>query len=205
MRKNLLFFGPPGSGKGTQINILKEYFDLVVISTGDIARSLASNDKKIQETLDRGELLEDEVIFKAVDNKIGETGDDLSIIFDGFPRNLMQAKKLDEILLHHNRILDAAIYIYLDESEVVKRLTTRKVCSKCGQPLFNLERCPNCGGTSIIRSDDNEATIINRMQVFLERTLPLTTYYEKKNILLEINGKQSIEGVAKDIKKGLGV
>lgn len=205
MTKNIIFFGPPGSGKGTQIIILNDYFKLEVISTGDISRELAAKDKKIKSLIDRGELIGDEIIFKAIDQRIEKIDQDTSIICDGFPRNLVQAKRLDEILLHRGRILDAAIYIYLDESEVVKRLTNRIVCSKCGQPIYNLPKCSLCGGKPTVRKDDNEATIINRMQVFLERTLPLVTYYEKKNILVEINGKQSVEGVAKDIKKGLSL
>ena len=203
--KNLVFFGPPGSGKGTQINKLAELISLNVISTGKIARDLAKNDIEVKKTLDRGELISDEVIFKEVKKAIEETDKETSIIFDGFPRNLIQAKKLDEILLHYSRILDAAIYIYLEEAEVVNRLTKRKVCSKCGQPFSSEEVCPNCGGKALKRDDDNEATIINRMQVFLERTLPLVTYYEKKNLLIQINGNQSVEDVAKDIKEGLNL
>lgn len=205
MTTTLVFLGPPGSGKGTEIKELEKHLDLEVVSTGDIARDLAKNDPKIQKLLEKGNLISDDSLFSAVDQKIDSVGEAKSIIFDGFPRNLVQAEKLDEILLHHNRHLDAAIYIYLDEEEVVRRLTIRKICGKCGQPFFDQEKCPKCGGEPIIRTDDNKSTIINRMQVFLERTLPLISFYESKNILIQINGKQSIEDVAEDIKERLGL
>ncbi len=205
MAKTIVFLGPPGSGKGTQISELKKLLDIEVLATGEIARELAAKDPEIQKTLDRGELLADDLVYAAINKKIAKVSEEKSIIFDGFPRNLTQAKKLDEMLIHHSRSLDATVYIYLDEEEVVKRLTIRKVCANCGRPLYSETICPDCGGRPTIRKDDNEATVINRMQVFLERTLPLVSYYQSRGILLEINGKQSIEDVASDIKKGLNL
>ncbi|MFA5197545.1 MAG: nucleoside monophosphate kinase [Patescibacteria group bacterium] len=206
MIKNILFVGPPGSGKGTQINELKKYLKFEVISSGDIVRDLAESDEAIKKTLESGALVKDEILIKEVDRRIDQIDPEMGIVFDGFPRNLHQAEQLDEMLLHnHDRALDAVVYIYLDEKEVVKRLTIRKVCEKCNRPLYDLSKCPDCGGKPVIRKDDNEATIINRMQVFLENTLPLVSYYKTREVLLEINGEQSIEGVARDIKEGLGL
>jgi len=205
MSKTIVFVGPPGSGKGTQISELRKYLDLEVLSTGDIARGLAEKDPEIQKIMDKGELISDDLIFSAIDEKIAAADKNKSIIFDGFPRNLTQAKKLDELLLHHGRSLDATVYVYLDEDEVVTRLTIRKVCEKCGRPLFDLPKCPDCGGLPTTRKDDNKSTIINRMQVFLERTLPIVSYYETRGKLKQINGKQSIESVASDIKESLSL
>jgi adenylate kinase len=203
--KNIVFLGPPGSGKGTQINELEKYLDFTVISSGDMVRELAEKNQQIKQLLEKGELVSDNVLLSEVDRQIGIIDKSRGIFFDGFPRTLNQAKKMDEILINHERVLDAAIYIYLEEEEVVKRLARRRVCRKCGRPFFDSPRCPSCGGQPVIRKDDNEATIINRMQVFLEQTLPLVDYYETRNILLQINGNQSIKNVGRDIKKGLGL
>ncbi len=206
MIKNILLVGPPGSGKGTQINELKKYLKFEVISSGDIVRSLAESDPFVKKTLESGELVKDDILIQEVDRRIELIDPEVGIIFDGFPRNLHQAKQLDEMLLHdHDRVLDAVIYIFLDEKEVIKRLTIRRVCEKCNRPLYGLTKCPDCGGKPIVRKDDNKATIINRMQVFLENTLPLVSYYQTREILLEINGEQSIKKVAHDIKEGLNL
>jgi len=200
MAKNLIFLGPPGSGKGTQIGKLTTYLEAKVISSGDIVRSLAEKNQAIRETMKKGELVDDKVLFEEIESKISEIDSDISLIFDGFPRIFNQAKELSEILEGNGRKLDSVVYVYLDENEVVKRLTIRKVCSKCGQPLYDLEICPSCGGKAMIRQDDNEKTIRTRMKVFLAQTKPLVSYYKEMELLIEIDGKQSIEEVATDIR-----
>lgn len=203
MVKNMVIFGPPGSGKGTQISEMKKYLPLTVIASGDIARSLAKKDKAVAQKMHKGELIEDELIFGELEATIAKIDQDTSLIFDGFPRNLDQTELLNKLLFRINRRLDKAIYIYLDEEEVIKRLAIRKVCEQCGRPLFSESKCPDCGGKPTVRGDDNESTIIKRMQVFLDKTAPLIEYYGSKNILVEIDGKQSIEKVAEDIKEAL--
>lgn len=200
MAENLIFLGPPGSGKGTQIEKLTKYLEAQIISSGDIVRSLAEKSSAIREIMQKGELVDDKTIFEEIKSKISKIEFDVGLIFDGFPRNINQAKELNGILKDNKRSLNHVIYVRLDEDEVVKRLTIRRVCAKCGQPLFDLETCPKCGGEAIIRQDDNEKTIRTRMKVFIAQTKPLVTYYKKTNLLVEINGKQTIEDVARDIK-----
>lgn len=202
---NIILIGPPGSGKGTQIKELKERMDFEVIATGEIARNLAKSDKNIEETLAKGELISDEILLDAIDKVLLNLDKEKNLIFDGFPRNLAQAEKLEKLMLDHNRTIDSVVYIVLDEQEVVKRLAIRKVCGKCGTPIFSGEKCPHCGGRAILRPDDNAQTVMNRMQVFLDKTTPLIEFYRNKSILKEVNGNQSIEDVAKDINEQLGL
>jgi adenylate kinase len=200
---NIILIGPPGSGKGTQIKEIKKYLDVEVISTGDITRDLAKQNEEIKKTLSRGELISDEVLLAEIDLKLKNIGKDKAIIFDGFPRSLTQAEKLEHLMLDHGLTVDKAIYIVLDEEEVVKRLSIRKVCEQCGQPIYEGEICSSCGGKATLRPDDSRETVINRMQVFLDKTMPLVSFYKNKSILKEINGKQSVEAVAADIKEAI--
>jgi len=126
------------------------------------------------------------------------------IVFDGFPRTLHQAEALNEILLHHGRNLDMVVYISLEEDVIVERLSKRMVCSLCGHNLpSGVTKCSECGGRPVRRQDDEPATIIKRVQTYLENTLPLISYYRNKGILLEIDGDQLIAAVASDIKEKL--
>lgn len=204
MSKNIIFFGPPGSGKGTQIDLLKHSLDYEIISSGDIVRKLAQNNQNVQAQLESGELVKDEILFGAIEKKIKETPSSVGVVFDGFPRNIRQAEALEKMLANCHRYLDRVIYIYLSEQEVIARLTIRRVCDRCGKPLYGLENC-TCGGKATIRRDDSPEVIKNRYKVFLDETRPLVSYYEKKNTLLRINGDQSIDDVSKEIKRGLGL
>ena len=202
--KNLVIIGPPGSGKDTQVDSMRQLFDFELISTGDIARALADKNEKYKKIVEAGGLLDDVVLTAELGKKIDSIPNDMGIVFDGYPRNLHQAELLNEILLHHNRILDQVIYLSLDEAAVVERLTNRHVCSLCGHNTGDATTCPLCGGTPTKRHDDEPAVIIRRVQTFLENTLPLINYYRNKGILLEIDGDQSIEAVAREVKEKLG-
>lgn len=202
--KNLVVLGPPGSGKDTQVGELANYLDFELISGGDVSRKLAEKKYEYRKIVNTGGLLDDDLVLAEVDTIIGGIDKSKGIVFDGFPRTLHQAESLSEILLHHDRSLDKAIYIALEEEEIVKRLSRRKVCALCGKNLFpSIGKCPKCGGRPVSRPDDEPAVIIKRVQTFLENTLPLVNYYRNKGILIEIDGNQSIIQVAKDIKEKL--
>lgn len=202
--RNFIIMGPPGSGKDTQIEALLESHNLTMISSGDIARKLASENNLYKEIIAKGELLDDKVIIKEVEKEISQIEPALGIIFDGFPRTVIQAEKLNEILVNNGRTLDAAVYIHVEEEEIVKRLSSRLVCPICKRnldPHNNI--CPECNVEGIRRSDDEPVTVINRIQTFLDKTMPLVSYYKDRGILYEINGEQSVENVTKDILERL--
>ena len=203
--KNMVIIGPPGSGKDTQIEELAKYNKFTLISSGDIARKLAAKNEKLKKIINEGGLVDDTILLTEIDKLLDNVDQSEGVVFDGFPRTLHQADSLGEMLLHHGRNMDVAIYIQLDEEEIVKRLSSRRICAICGHDIHHgSEKCVECGGRPIRRSDDEPAVIIKRVQTFLENTLPLINYYRNKGIIIEINGDQSISAVAREIKEKLG-
>jgi adenylate kinase len=202
--KNIIVIGPPGSGKDTQIEKMSKYLDFCLVSTGDIVRKLAEKSEKIKLIMNEGGLVDDKIVIAEVDKQLKQIDKNMGVVFDGFPRNLHQAELLNETLLHNGRTLDAVVYINLEEGVIVERLTSRTICSLCGQniPIGSI-KCVICGGRPVRRQDDEPATVIKRVQTFLENTLPLISYYRNKGILFEVDGDQLITAVANDIKEKL--
>ncbi len=204
--KNIIFFGPPGSGKDTQISELKKSFNFEFISGGDISRRLADKNKGLKETISHGGLINDDLVLPDADEIIKTIPADIGIVFDGFPRTLYQAERLSEIMVRNSRTVDAAIYLSLEEEEILARLSKRLVCAICGNNLpQDSKTCPKWGGRAVTRPDDQPITVIKRVQTFLEKTLPLVTYYRNRGILIEIDGNQKVVDVALDIKNKLGL
>jgi len=202
--KNIIILGPPGSGKDTQIEEMAKYIKFELISAGDILRKAAEKNEKLHKIIDSGGLVDDATVLAAMDKRLSTVAADTGVVFDGFPRTLRQAEALGEILLHHGRNLDTVVYIALEEGAIVARLSRRQVCSLCGHNVHTgSEKCFICGGRAVRRHDDEPVIIINRVQTYLENTLPLVNYYRNKGIIIEINGDQSISAVAKDIKNHL--
>jgi adenylate kinase len=203
--KNLVFIGPPGSGKDTQIEELIKIENFNVVRAGNIAKNLTKTNKRFEQIVASGGLIDDDVILAEVDKLMHTFPIESGIIFDGFPRTLHQAEKLDQLLEHQNRYLDAVVYISLEEDEIIKRLSSRKICSLCGENILNsVEKCRKCGGRPVRRHDDEPAIIIDRVQTFLEKTLPLVDYFRNKAKLIEIDGDQTIGNVSRDIREKLG-
>ena len=203
-KTQLLIIGAPGSGKGTQASRLKDDFGLSHISSGDVLRSEVSRGtefgKKIKEYMDRGEIGPVELITDTVLNFI-DTNASGGFILDGFPRVIYQAEKLDE---KYN--IDAALFIDVAEEEVVMRITGRRTCKNCSSiyhivfnPSSQENICDSCGGELIQRSDDNEETIKKRMSVYLNDTMPIVDFYEKKGILKRIDGNRNPDEIYNEI------
>lgn len=202
--KGIIVIGPPGSGKDTQVELLAKEYDVAIISTGDLVREMAKKDRKIRQVMASGGLVDDQTILNEIDTLLNGVPAEKMVIFDGFPRTMHQAEGVNEILSHHNRLIDAVIYIELEEEVVVERLSKRRVCVLCGVNIpAGAEKCVKCGGRAVQRDDDTPAAILRRVQTFLESTLPLVNYYRNKGILAEIEGDQSITAVAADIKEKL--
>ena len=176
----LILFGPR-AGKGTQADLLKEKHNLLHLSTGDILRDEVSNNTELgieaKKFMDSGELVTDDLIIGMIKNKIESTADVSGFLFDGFPRTISQAEALDSMLKESNLEIDKVISLEVDDNVLMKRLLSRG------------------------RSDDNESTIKNRLEVYKNQTLPIKDFYKSNNKLLEIKGDSSIEEVSSDIEK----
>ncbi|NOX45136.1 MAG: adenylate kinase [Caldiserica bacterium] len=204
---NLVLLGPPGAGKGTLAARLVEEFGFVHLSTGDLLREEVKRGSELGRLakgyMDRGELVPDEVILGMVRERVD--GRDDGFLFDGFPRTIAQAEGLEEILPVH-----LVIYLDLPEEEVVRRLSARRVCKRCGanynlitQPPKAPGICDRCGGELYQRPDDREEVIRNRFRVYREQSAPLIGYYEGKGILRRVDASLPPEEVFRRVAEVL--
>ena len=206
---NVILLGAPGAGKGTQATKLVEKYDIPHISTGDIFRANIKGQTPIgvvaKSYIDKGQLVPDEVTVEIVKNRLNEE-DCLTkgYLLDGFPRNTFQAEELDKF-----SNVEKVVNISVDLSKLLKRITGRRVCSKCGESyhvdfLNGKTDCARCGGELIQRADDNEETVGKRLAVYSEQTKPLIEYYEKAGKLITVDGDKSIDAVFAEICEKLG-
>ena len=210
----LILLGPPGAGKGTQAEKLTKYLTGLHVSTGDIFRYNIKNNtelgKKAKSYMDSGKLVPDELTIDLVWDKLDSIDKDKSIILDGFPRNLAQAKALDEGLKERNDKIDKVINIAVDDEVIIKRIAGRRVCPNCGMS-FHVDNnppkvdgiCDNCKHELIQRDDDKEETVHKRIDVYNEQTAVLIDFYKQKGILTTIDGQKSPDEVFEDITKSL--
>lgn len=200
--ETIVLLGAPGSGKDTQAEFLAEALGYQTISTGQLMRILAGHDDKLRDMMVRGELIPDTIVEDELISAFILLPEDQPVIIDGYPRNLDQAQKLDEILAKNNRHLDKVLLIDVSEKEAVKRISIRRVCSKCGN--ISAEKgntCSVCGGRLTVREDDKPASVKERFKVFREATKPMIDYYEKQGVLVKIDGSPVPEVVRESIKK----
>lgn len=206
--------GPPGAGKGTQAERLQKEFDIAHISTGDMFREAIKNGtdlgKEAKKFMDEGALVPDEVTIGIVKERLQESDTKKGFMLDGFPRTVPQAEALENTLGSLGASLDAVVYINVPNEKLVERLTGRRVCKKCGatyhiafNPSKDSDVCDVCSGVLYQRSDDTVETVENRLNVYLKNTQPLIEFYEKKGLLLEINGDQKVDEAFKEIQKAL--
>ena len=211
---NIVLFGPPGSGKGTQAEKLIKKYGLIHLSTGDILREAISKKTplglKAKEYLDKGELVPDEDVVNMVIKKLDVEKDPNGFIFDGFPRTLDQAKALEEKLSEQNKGIDKAVFIEVPNEELMKRLGGRWTCKNCqavyheiASPPKVVGKCDKCGGELYQRPDDNEATIRERLKVYFNQTTPVLEYYKSNGKLIAVDGKLSIDEVAEKVVEAL--
>lgn len=209
---HLVLLGAPGAGKGTQVERLKGKLGLVHIAAGDLLRKAVKErtllGQKAENFIKEGRLVSDDIVLELLEDKIRE--EKKGFILDGFPRNLWQAKKLDEILHRENRRLDLVINLEVKESTIIERLSRRLVCSSCGR-IYNKENlgdfsstCRVCGASFFQRDDDNPEAIKERIKTYLKHTHPLISYYREKKILYNIEGEQSPEEITQEILNFLG-
>lgn len=203
---NIVLLGAPGAGKGTQAAKLVAEFGTPHISTGDMLRAAVKAGtplgKKAQTYMNAGELVPDEVIIGLVTERLSEPDTQKGFILDGFPRTSAQAVALDAELSRLNRPLDAALLVDVKFDVIIKRLTSRRMCKECGFIGTDaLSSCPKCGGEMYQRSDDNEQTVRNRLEVYERSTAPLIDYYRGSDLLVSVDGDRDVELVYNDIKQ----
>ncbi len=206
----LILLGPPGVGKGTQAELIGKRFGLFHISTGDILREAIEKGShlglKAKRFMDAGELIPDENVGDIIEEKLREDDVKEQFLLDGFPRTAKQVEILDRILEKVKSKIDLAFLIDLDEEEIVKRLSGRRVCSSC-KTLYNLTYkppqtegvCDRCGEKLVQRKDDSEKVIRERLSVYRKETLPVIDIYDTRGILVRINGHAGSEEVQRTI------
>ncbi|MGI9535232.1 MAG: adenylate kinase [Thermodesulfobacteriota bacterium] len=182
----IIIFGPPGAGKGTQANFITERYNVPHISTGDLLREAVKNETETglhaKSFMDKGELVPDTVVIEIIKQKLANLENN-KFMLDGFPRTVAQAEALDNMLEEINLKLDAVIFLDVDDEEVVSRILKRQEIEG--------------------RQDDSEDVVRNRLNVYKEQTSPLSNYYESKGILQKIVGKGDIEDISNKINKVL--
>ena len=212
---NVILMGPPGAGKGTQAKRIAQIFKIPHISTGDMLREAvaAGTDLglKVKEIMDKGLLVPDDLMIDLVRERLSREDTRNGFILDGFPRTVEQAAALDEMLEDLGRKIDVALLVNADEEEVVKRISSRRVCPECGK-VYNLltirpkveGRCDNDGAELIQRDDDMPDTVRARYRVYLEKTEPVIQYYSSnKSQFLEVDGTGEIDVVTDKIVEHL--
>ncbi|MDD5044617.1 MAG: adenylate kinase [Candidatus Omnitrophica bacterium] len=208
----IVLLGPPGAGKGTQAKDLSKRLALSHISTGDILREEVKNNtalgREAKAYMDKGELVPDKLVISMLQSRLTSKSANNGFILDGFPRNLPQAKALDEMLKAAGIDIDNVFYLEASEPVIVQRLSGRRVCTKCGA-IFHVQNmppkteniCDKCGAKLYQRSDDHEETIKNRLHVYLKETAALIDYYKKQDKLHYVDADREADFVIKDILK----
>lgn len=194
---NILLFGAPGTGKGTQSAFLVSRMNFFHISTGDLFRSALSQKTalglKAQVYMDKGQLVPDQIVIDLIKEKLSSLPEDQSIVLDGFPRTLVQAEALDELFLSLNKTLDKVLYLNMSMELLVERLSGRRVAEKSGR-VYHIKFkppkvenvCDETGEQLLHRKDDQPEVVEERLNTYTRQTEPLIEYYKKKNILFEL-------------------
>ena len=213
----IVLMGAPGSGKGTQSQLLVAAYGVPQISTGDLLREAVSRNselgQKAKAAMDAGKLVDDSIVLGMIRERLAQPDAAKGFILDGFPRNIAQAEALTQLLAELRQPLEAVVLLNVDLSILFKRLTGRRVCEGCGR-VFNIYTAPadsalhrdKCGGKHrlILRPDDREEVIGKRLEVFEAQTKPLIKHYQDAGLLRVVDAEASVDTVFKGIQHAVG-
>jgi adenylate kinase len=213
---NVILMGPPGAGKGTQAKRIQERYGIVQLSTGDMLRAEAATGsdlgRQAAKAMDAGELVSDEVIIAMLASRIDPKNNPKGILLDGFPRTVGQAQALDALLKEKNLKIDHVIELAMKDDEVVKRISGRFTCAKCGAGYHDqLQKpakdgiCDKCGGTNFTRrADDNANAVRRRLEAYHGQTAPVIAYYRQRGVMNSVDAMAPIDRVAVELNAILG-
>lgn len=207
---NLILFGPPGAGKGTQATFIVEKCGIPQVSTGDMLRAAVKAQTPLglaaKAIMDAGQLVSDEIVLGLVRERLSQPDCMGGFILDGFPRTLIQAEALMVLLSEIGKSVDHVISLDVNNGEIVQRLSGRRTCSTCGKgyhvlydPSQHDGVCDACGGSLMQRADDSEQTVLNRLSVYESQTAPVKSFFESKGLLRHIVGSGSIQEIQAQI------
>lgn len=211
----IIMLGAPGAGKGTQAKMIADKYDIPHISTGDIFRANIKNGTELgqeaKKYMDQGLLVPDELTVKILLDRVAQDDCKNGYVLDGFPRTIPQAEVLENALTELGDKIDYAINVDVADEDIIKRMSGRRACPSCGATyhIVNIPPkaegiCDRCGEKLVMRDDDREETVKNRLEVYHKQTQPLITFYEKKGILKNVDGMLGLENVFEEITKILG-
>ena len=211
---NLMVFGAPGAGKGTQAKFLVEKYGIPQISTGDMLRAAIADKTAMgmeaKKYMDAGELVPDSTIIGIIKDRLDADDCQKGFILDGFPRTLAQAQALDDLLELNGKKIDSVLSFDVPDELIIERIAGRRVCPKCGASYhtkFNPPKkesiCDVCGSELVIRKDDNADTVKNRLSNYHKQTAPLVDFYKDKGVFIQIDGSQELEKVTQDMFESL--
>lgn len=211
----IIMLGAPGAGKGTQAKMIAEEYGIPHISTGDIFRANVSSGTELgmeaKKYMDQGLLVPDELTVKILLDRVAKEDCAKGYVLDGFPRTIPQAKVLDEALEKLGEKIDYAVDVDVADEHIVKRMSGRRACLKCGA-TYHVEHipprqegvCDSCGSDLVLRDDDKPETVMNRLKVYHDQTQPLIEYYGQKGILRKVDGTMEMQDVFHAIVDLLG-
>lgn len=214
---NLILFGPPGAGKGTQADFLSEKLGAVKLSTGDMLRACVKSGselgQKLQAIMSSGQLVSDDIMIDIIRDRVQQQDCKKGFILDGFPRTAPQAEALDEMLDQVGKQLAAVIELKVDDAALVERISGRFSCAKCGagyhdkfKPTSKAGICDNCGSTEFTRRADDKAELVaKRLEAYYAQTAPLLPFYKDKGLLKTVDGMADMDKVSAEILKILGI
>jgi adenylate kinase len=210
----VVFLGPPGAGKGTQARQLAAGWGVPQIATGDMLREAVAAGtplgREAKRHMDSGGLVPDDVVIGLVAERLARPDAQTGFVLDGFPRTAAQAEALDGILAERGTPLTRVVFFDVARPELLRRLTGRRVCRRCGATFHMVSapprapgRCDNCGGELSQREDDAEAAVARRLDVYATQTEPLLAYYRDRGLLVTVAGEGEVERVGKDIREAV--